>query len=527
MANHWNEFEVSIEHPNEQEYSSGQRIERGTTTVDTGNVLFTEDEKVAMRRLIASNYGKEKDDAGELLSEKYKLTQTIVPPERRKRRMSVQDTLQMTKNIEPSTQKQLQQNVIDLERIFGDNFDEFVLARLEEGINNYEDSLLSESDDDFFQRTIMPIHLQIPPDTEDRHKKQVDVAAEIFGALGGKVSKREKDYEKVREDSIENMRNNKVYQFCMLLSGFTNERMDKYWITPSEKGSIPLIVSSDGEEVNYTDVVIKDIADMGTTDGKKYSVHFIAANKEMWISESDLKRLAGVYFPRRMFGEVSLQEGDKLKVDVNKLMHSGSGKTMEAVSMNAPSMQPLTRDNYGMDESINSRPEIGGRFHNWYVSTSWADGKLHLSPMVYAHLEESHNMIIFKWNHLFHVPLHVFVESVHLRTYFARLVAFNMRASDVLSGKRYHSNATYPRINSERARLLNVFRHVTYTGDDIVYSKNKDDRRYVSGVEDTEYYLDQMATKRFRGSNTETDLRLYGELNRMRNLTQSILADFT
>ena len=66
------------------------------------------------------------------------------------------------------------------------------------------------------------------------HLRQVDGAAEVYSLIGGEVDKRSITYEKIREQSVETMRENPTYQFCMLLAGFNNDNMDKYWITPSE-----------------------------------------------------------------------------------------------------------------------------------------------------------------------------------------------------------------------------------------------------------------------------------------------------
>jgi hypothetical protein len=41
-------------------------------------------------------------------------------------------------------------------------------------------------------------------------------------------------WEHKREKKLMNLRDNPVYQFCMLVTSFTNERMDRYWVAPSE-----------------------------------------------------------------------------------------------------------------------------------------------------------------------------------------------------------------------------------------------------------------------------------------------------
>lgn len=555
MADHWDEYDVSIEHPGMQQ---AKRIERGATTIDAGNILFSPEDKKRMKQLIAMNYNEEPDgNGGKLIDDKdYRLEKkkrislsglsessddddlssplqkiqrtsaSSVTPLRRKQSVRVTKK-QIELDVEnfPGGEKAVNDIIEKLETFFGDNFDEFWYARLMDGIENYTKSLSKPEK----YRKEKPKYLR-KPDNPHRHAKQVDVAADIFGALGGAVMEKEKDYEKIREESVEKMRNNKVYQFCMLLSGFTNERMDKYWITPSEKGSIPMIRTDDRPVENFTNVEITDIQKMGSgyTNDDRFNVYFGAAKKTMWLTREDLEYLAGKKFPRNVTGKNPLKPGYKLDVDINKLLDDR--RKVPGVSMQRPRVQDFGRVNEraerGMDQSLNMYPEIGGAFHNWYVSTSWADGKLHLSPMVYAHLEEAHSMLQLKWKHLSNVPLYVFVESDQMRTYFARLVAFNMRISDVLSGKRYHSNATYPRINNERARLLNVFRHVNVNGDELQYYRQEGSGGFVRGAEYTERYLDNLATVQHRRSSTPWQNNM-DEFERMSNLTKNLLSKFT
>lgn len=533
MANHWDEYDVSIEHPGMQE---AQHIERGATTIDAGNILFSAGDIKTMHQMIALHHEREKeltaiDDNPSPPPPPDEYTPSYRPPtpQRKMRTKSVKIVKkEIGKAVEEYNKrhgdKPLDEKIEELETKFGDNFDKFVNARLMDGIDFYDEYLTTPD-----KRQHEPKYLR-KPDNPHRHAKQVDVAAEIFGALGGKVMEKEKEYEKIREDSVEKMRNNKVYQFCMLLSGFTNERMDKYWITPSEKGSIPMVrIDDDGPVENLTKVKIKEKQTMGSgnEDDDRFNVFFEAANRSMWLTRKDLKYLAGEKFPRTLFGEDQVKIGYMLDVDINKLLNDR--RKVPGVSMRRPQVQQFGRANeraeLGMDQSINMYPEIGGGFHNWYVSTSWADGKLHLSPMVYAHLEEAHSMLQLKWRHLNNVPLYVFVESDQMRTYFARLVAFNMRISDVLSGKRYHSNATYPRINNERARLLNVFRHVKVDGDELQYYRQGDSDGYVRGAAYTERYLDNLATVQHRSSSTPWQNNM-DDLEKIGNRAKNILSQF-
>ena len=172
-------------------------------------------------------------------------------------------------------------------------------------------------------------------------------------------------WELKREEAIRKMREDMTYQFVMLLSGFTNEKMSKYW-TRNEGAS--------GRK-------------KGTTDTAECSV------------------------------------------DVP--------------------------DNYDCRSKGDQK-----LYHDWYVNTSWADGLIYLTPMVYGHMEEALTALTQKFLHLRAAKLENFIESPRIRTLFARLVAMCIRISDLLSGKKYHLQATYRRVNMERQRLMNVFKHI-------------------------------------------------------------------
>ena len=168
------------------------------------------------------------------------------------------------------------------------------------------------------------------------------------------------EWEKSRQNAIKEMRAQKTYQFVMLLSGFTNEKMSKYW-----------------------------------------------SRKE-----------------------------------------NASGKKMAQCNINAD-------DNYDCGSTTDAK-----KYHDWYINTSWADGMIYLTPMVYGHMEEALTALTQRFDHLRNAKLEHFIESPRVRTLFARLVAMCIRISDVLSGKKYHLDSTYRRIHMERQRLMNVFKHI-------------------------------------------------------------------
>lgn len=169
-----------------------------------------------------------------------------------------------------------------------------------------------------------------------------------------------KQWEQSRENAIKKMREQMTYQFVMLLSGFTNEKMSKYW-----------------------------------------------SRKE-----------------------------------------NASGKKSAQCDIN-------TEEDYDCGTKSDSKT-----YHDWYINTSWADGMIYLTPMVYGHMEEALTALTQRFDHLRNAKLEHFIESPRIRTLFARLVALCIRISDVLSGKKYHLDSTYRRIHMERQRLMNVFKHV-------------------------------------------------------------------
>jgi len=213
---------------------------------------------------------------------------------------------------------------------------------------------------------------EVKNNRDGNHEKQIDGAAEVFQLLNqGPVSDERIAYEKIREKSLKTMRENKTYQFCMLLAGFNNVSISKYWITPSEA-----------------------------------------------------------------------------------------------------EMRPPKQTQCAADTAQNTS-NADAQFHSWYVKTVWADGMIHLSPEIYAHLDEAYTMVTGKWRHLQGVGLEHFIETNQIRTYFARLVSWNMRTSDCLAGKRYHLERTYARVNHEKSKILNIFRHVRWREDKLIFERQE------------------------------------------------------
>ena len=197
----------------------------------------------------------------------------------------------------------------------------------------------------------------------------------------------------------------------------------------------------------------------------------------------NIKDLTIVEFPELNVSATPSKTGQKQK----RKSQTGSGSASDIKATLAANEK--TRASTGASSELNSE------FHNWYINTSWADGRIHLSPTLYAHIEEAYTVLRMRWKHLKEVDLSHFIESPTVRAYFARLVAFCIRTSDTLSGKRYHLQANYRRINFEKAKLSNIFRHVHFRGRQLVYDRSDDSGRYAPGTKDwsNKEYLDTKA----------------------------------
>ena len=126
----------------------------------------------------------------------------------------------------------------------------------------------------------------------------------------------------------------------------------------------------------------------------------------------------------------------------------------------------------GKGVSVNRKREsLTWSLYDWYHNVDWADGLIHLAPMLYGHIEIAYRSIQHRWEHLEKVPLQAFIESDSVRAMFARLVVMCMRTSDVLSGRRYHLQSTYSRVNLEKQRLMFYWGKVKYTNE-LVYDRN-------------------------------------------------------
>jgi hypothetical protein len=108
-------------------------------------------------------------------------------------------------------------------------------------------------------------------------------------------------------------------------------------------------------------------------------------------------------------------------------------------------------------------------FHKLYIDSPWLDGIIYLSPAIYGHMEESYVAITQVHGHLRRAPLNLFVSVPKIRTMFAKLVAMCIRTSDFLSQKRYNLDSTYQRLNMEKRRLMNYWKHIQYRSNTLMY----------------------------------------------------------
>ena len=370
--------------------------------------------------------------------------------------------------------------------------------------------------------------LDCEPIPKHNHLRQVDGAAEVFALVGGKVDKESITYEKIREQSVETMRQNKTYQFCMLLAGFNNDKIEKYYITPSER----LKTNPRKRPMNST----RDNAISDLIVEKQKQLDELVETEKILKKENifkDAKKL-GEVIDRETKSPIDRKTKNVLSNPKTAPMVLGSMKPdkpppmagraafgtlppsppiiqtrSEMTSPPAPPRTPPKQDKKDWVEEVKREEVIKSlqkqindlkdrrrqmnklSFHDWYSSTSWADGRLHLSPLIYAHIEEAFNVVRRKWMHLKKVPLSLFIESPDVRSYFARLVAWCMRTSDCLSGKRFHLQSTYSRVNHEKIKLLNIFRHVRRIKDILVYDRQPDVYPYVDGTQtNINKYLD-------------------------------------
>lgn len=116
-----------------------------------------------------------------------------------------------------------------------------------------------------------------------------------------------------------------------------------------------------------------------------------------------------------------------------------------------------------------NKNDANQKFHKYYVDTPWLDGIIYLSPIIYGHIEESYVAITQVHHHLRKAPLNLFISTPKIRTMFAKMVAMCIRTSDFLSQKRYNLDSTYSRLNIEKRKLMNYWKHVQMRSNTLMY----------------------------------------------------------
>lgn len=467
MTSLWEESNVEINHPGEKELQQGDMEER------TENILYPTDDGLydkAVRIYYAETFNGEKSPG-----------------------------------IRP------------LDELLKELYDEKGESNVRKGIND----LIRNGTKDYGDEWKIPTH---------NHLRQVDGAAEVYSLIGGDVDKRSITYEKIREQSVETMRENPTYQFCMLLAGFNNDKMDKYWITPSEtltKRSKRRKVTKKedvlSKEIIQLEATLRDVRQKNDDLRDRRSELDKKLTDEQWkidalnqvvsaiddyienknkkvnvLMESDLKikkmkhlvlqHVVNNFNEKTWFDSFNRNK-DRLIKEAEDQADNFEYKNQ---SVDLGVLMQQLKDIKRLEEEISNKKKAREAyshlsdprgFHDWYTSTSWADGRLHLSPLIYAHIEEAYNVVRRKWNHLKDVKLNQLIESPDVRSYFARLTAWCMRTSDCLSGKRFHLQSTYARVNHEKNKLLNVFRHVYVMGNELVYKRDQSMYPFIRGTQ--------------------------------------------
>ena len=103
------------------------------------------------------------------------------------------------------------------------------------------------------------IHTVEPPsdnvnESEEEHINKILKNMPPFIKLSSRRARKTlAKYEEVKQRHIENLRNNPVFKFVMMVSGFTNENMQKYWkgsdVSPFQEGYGPKDIKIDKEEI--------------------------------------------------------------------------------------------------------------------------------------------------------------------------------------------------------------------------------------------------------------------------------------
>jgi len=105
--------------------------------------------------------------------------------------------------------------------------------------------------------------------------------------------------------------------------------------------------------------------------------------------------------------------------------------------------------------------KIAFETRKWYGNTPNLRNGIYFSPVVYGHMNE----IVHALTHVYASKFNEceaedFIWSKNHRYLFSKCVALAIRASQVLSGKRYGLDKSYMRVNLERRKAMAAWKHV-------------------------------------------------------------------
>lgn len=103
--------------------------------------------------------------------------------------------------------------------------------------------------------------------------------------------------------------------------------------------------------------------------------------------------------------------------------------------------------------------------HRWTTMPE-VSGLVYLSPKVYGHLMEAHD--IFKNKTRLSTNLNILMSSEKYRTLFARLVAIRIKLSAFLSGLNYQLDRNYKRLLEQQAMVLSALNNKFHRQDEFM-----------------------------------------------------------
>lgn len=105
--------------------------------------------------------------------------------------------------------------------------------------------------------------------------------------------------------------------------------------------------------------------------------------------------------------------------------------------------------------------KIAFETRKWYGNNPSLRNGIYFSPIIYGHMNEIVHVLTHVYAHKFKgCEAEDFICSKKHRYLFSKCVALAIRASQVLSGKRYGLDKSYMRVNLERRKAMAAWKHV-------------------------------------------------------------------